>query len=68
MAKNTDGVARKRGIQTPVCRALLTRDSFEGYALLQEGIADCDTYENLDQANGPTTSHRMLRHLRSALE
>jgi hypothetical protein len=60
VAKNTDGVARKRGIQTPVCRALVTRDSLEGYALLQEGIAGCNTYENLDQTNGTTASHRIL--------
>jgi len=29
-------------------------NSFEGYALLQEGVEDCDTYENLDETDGPT--------------
>lgn len=28
--------------------------SSEGYALLQEGIEDCDIHENLDETDGPT--------------
>lgn len=37
-------------------------NSSGGYALLQEGIDDCDTYENLDETDGPTFLPQRLPH------